>query len=105
MNHFLSIRDLDRDDVGRLFRLTAELKAKVKSRERISPLGGRTMALIFEKPSLRTRVTFEVGMVQLGALQYISPPRRSAWASASPCPTWRATSRAGLTASPPAYSP
>src|SRR5215813_10034506 len=73
MNHFLSIRDLDRGDVGRLFRLTAELKAKVKSRERISPLGGRTMALIFEKPSLRTRVTFEVGMVQLGgAAVYLS---------------------------------
>ena len=73
MNHFLSIRDLKRDEVGRLFRLTAELKAKVKARERISPLGGRTMALIFEKPSLRTRVTFEVGMVQLGgAAVYLS---------------------------------
>jgi ornithine carbamoyltransferase len=73
MNHFLSIRDLEREEVGRLFRLTAELKAKVKSRERISPLGGRTMALIFEKPSLRTRVTFEVGMVQLGgAAVYLS---------------------------------
>ena len=70
MNHFLSIRDLDRDDVGRLFRLTAELKAKVKSRERISPLGGRTMALIFEKPSLRTRLTFEAGMASLGGTAF-----------------------------------
>jgi ornithine carbamoyltransferase len=66
MMHFLSIGDLGQSDVDRLFRLTAELKAKVKARERISPLGGRTLALIFEKPSLRTRVTFEVGMVQLG---------------------------------------
>jgi ornithine carbamoyltransferase len=73
MTHFLSIQDLGKDDVVRLFRLTAELKAKVKSRERISPLGGRTLALIFEKPSLRTRVTFEVGMVQLGgAAVYLS---------------------------------
>lgn len=73
MTHFLSIQDLGKDDVVRLFKLTAELKAKVKSRERISPLGGRTLALIFEKPSLRTRVTFEVGMVQLGgAAVYLS---------------------------------
>jgi ornithine carbamoyltransferase len=66
MKHFLSIRDLERDDVQRLFRLTAELKSRTKARDRGTPLAGRTMALIFEKPSLRTRVTFEVGMFQLG---------------------------------------
>jgi ornithine carbamoyltransferase len=73
MMHFLSIQDLDRSDVGRLFKLTSELKARVKARDRITPLGGRTLALIFEKPSLRTRVTFEVGMIQLGgAAVYLS---------------------------------
>ena len=73
MMHFLSIQDLDRRNVGRLFKLTSELKARVKSRDRITPLGGRTLALIFEKPSLRTRVTFEVGMIQLGgAAVYLS---------------------------------
>jgi len=73
MMHFLSIQDLDRSNVGRLFKLTSELKARVKSRDRITPLGGRTLALIFEKPSLRTRVTFEVGMIQLGgAAVYLS---------------------------------
>jgi len=66
MRHFLSVRDLERDDVQRLFRLTAELKSSTKARDRGTPLAGRTMALIFEKPSLRTRVTFEVGMFQLG---------------------------------------
>ena len=66
MNHFLSIRDLDRSDVPRLFALIADLKAKQKARDRVTPLAGRTMALIFEKPSLRTRVTFEVAMTQLG---------------------------------------
>ena len=66
MKYFLSIRDLERDEVPRLFRLTAELKARQKAREGGAALAGRTMALIFEKPSLRTRVTFEVGMVQLG---------------------------------------
>jgi len=66
VKHFLSIRDLERDEVQRLFRLTAELKARQKAREGGVPLAGRSMALIFEKPSLRTRVTFEVGMFQLG---------------------------------------
>ena len=73
MKHVLSIRDLGRDDVPRLFALTAELKARQKARDRVMPLRGRTMALIFEKPSLRTRVTFEVAMVQLGgAAVYLS---------------------------------
>ena len=66
MKHFLSMKDLERDEVTRLFRLTAELKSRIKAGDRATPLTGRTMALIFEKPSLRTRVTFEVGMVQLG---------------------------------------
>jgi ornithine carbamoyltransferase len=73
VKHFLSVRDLAREDVPRLFALTAELKAKQKARERATPLQGRTMALVFEKPSLRTRVTFEVAMVQLGgAAVYLS---------------------------------
>ena len=66
MNHFLSIRDLAREDLPRLFALTADLKARQKARDPRTPLPRRTMALIFEKPSLRTRVTFEVGMLQLG---------------------------------------
>jgi ornithine carbamoyltransferase len=66
VKHFLSIRDLSREDLPRLFALTAELKARQKARDGFAPLPGRTMAMIFEKPSLRTRVTFEVAMVQLG---------------------------------------
>ena len=73
MNHFVSIRDLDRKHVLDIFKLTAELKAKLKAGQRVTPLAGRTLALIFEKPSLRTRVTFEVAMVQLGgAAVYLS---------------------------------
>ncbi len=73
MSHFLSIGDLSREEVLQLFRLTASLKAHQKAGDRGTPLAGRTMALIFEKPSLRTRVTFEVGMVQLGgAAVYLS---------------------------------
>jgi ornithine carbamoyltransferase len=66
VSDFLSIRDLAREDVPRLFAQIADLKGRQKARERVTPLQGRTMALIFEKPSLRTRVTFEVAMVQLG---------------------------------------
>ena len=66
MKHFLSIRELDGAAVGRLFRLTADVKARQKARDRSTPMAGRTMAMIFEKPSLRTRVTFEVGMAHLG---------------------------------------
>ena len=58
MNHLLSIRNLSRDEVLGLFRLTAALKARQKAGDREAPLAGRSMALIFEKPSLRTRVTF-----------------------------------------------
>ena len=73
MKHFLSIRDLSREDLPRLFAQIAELKARTKARDRSTPLPGRTLALIFEKPSLRTRVTFEVAMTQLGgATVYLS---------------------------------
>jgi ornithine carbamoyltransferase len=66
MKHFLSAGDLTRDDVLRLFRVAAELKQQLKAGRHSSALAARTLALIFEKPSLRTRVTFEVGLIQLG---------------------------------------
>jgi ornithine carbamoyltransferase len=66
MKHFLSTSDLTRDAALGLFRLAAELKQGLKSGRRPTPLAGRTFALIFEKQSLRTRVTFEVGINQLG---------------------------------------
>jgi ornithine carbamoyltransferase len=66
MKHFLSIADLSAEDVEELFRLAAEWKRRTKAREVRTPLAGHSQALVFEKPSLRTRVTFEVGMAQLG---------------------------------------
>ena len=66
MKHFLSTGDLTRDAALGLFRLAAELKQGLKSGRRPTPLAGRTFALIFEKQSLRTRVTLEVGINQLG---------------------------------------
>jgi ornithine carbamoyltransferase len=66
VKHFLSCADLTRESVLATFSTAAALKQRLKSGERGAPLAGRTLALIFEKPSLRTRVTFEVGVVQLG---------------------------------------
>jgi ornithine carbamoyltransferase len=73
MNRLLSIADLSAKEVEELFRLAAEWKARTKSGDVRTPLAGRSLALVFEKPSLRTRVTFEVGMAQLGgATVYLS---------------------------------
>lgn len=64
--HLLSIRDLTRQAVDDLFRQAADLKARRKARDAAAPLAGRVLAMVFEKPSLRTRVAFEVGMSRLG---------------------------------------
>jgi len=66
VRHFLSCADLTRESALATFSAAAELKQRWKAGGRGVPLAGRTLALIFEKPSLRTRVTFEVGVVQLG---------------------------------------
>jgi len=66
VRHFLSAADLTRDAVLELFALAADLKQRRKAGRLESLLAGKTFALIFEKASLRTRVTFEVGIIQLG---------------------------------------
>ena len=65
VKHLLSIEGLDRERIDTILRMTADLK---KNRGKISPkpLAGRTWALIFSKPSTRTRVSFEVGIRELG---------------------------------------
>ena len=63
-------------------------------------LAGRFLAMIFEKPSLRTRVTFEVGMREPGRHGDLSRPHGiRGWASANRFPMWRGTFRAGCTES------
>jgi ornithine carbamoyltransferase len=63
MNDFLSIAEIDRGKMEDLFSLAAELK---RERGKRSDLAGKTVALIFHKPSLRTRQSFEVGVYELG---------------------------------------
>jgi ornithine carbamoyltransferase len=64
----LSVADLSRPEVEALFERTAQLKAEFRTERRHAqlPLAGRTLAMLFQKPSLRTRVTFEAGAAQLG---------------------------------------
>jgi ornithine carbamoyltransferase len=72
--HLLTLDDVTREDVEGLFDLAAALKAKQRQAVLDVPLKGKTLAMIFEKPSLRTRVTFEAGMTQLGGHAiYLAP--------------------------------
>lgn len=63
---FLALSDLSTAELRALLQRAAELKAIQADGEHISPLAGKTLAMIFEKASTRTRVSFEVGMYQLG---------------------------------------
>ena len=64
--HYLSLKDLSAAETWELLRLAQALK-RDRAEGRAHPrLAGRTLAMIFQKPSLRTRVSFEVGMTQLG---------------------------------------
>jgi ornithine carbamoyltransferase len=66
MKHYLQFTDLTADDYAYLFARAALIKAKFKAYEKHQPLTDRTLAMIFEKASTRTRVSFEAGMYQLG---------------------------------------
>src|SRR5258708_38932731 len=66
MRHFLGLFDLTADEIHHLLDEAARLKAAYKKGKRPPLLAGRVLGLIFEKPSLRTRVSFEAGMAQLG---------------------------------------
>src|SRR6476619_2448194 len=71
----LSAADLTADEVKRIFDTAAALKAEFRATRRHAspPLVGRTLAMLFQKPSLRTRVTFEAGMAQLGGAAIYLP--------------------------------
>ncbi len=72
MNDFVSIRDLSPEQIRRLLDLACHVKADPGAYAEM--LHGKTLAMIFEKPSLRTRVTFDVGIEQLGGHPlYLSP--------------------------------
>src|SRR5207253_3290647 len=71
-NDFLSIKDFTPQQIRRFLHLASAIK--LQPHAYAEALKGKTLALIFEKPSLRTRVTFDVGIHQLGGFAlYLSP--------------------------------
>ncbi len=66
MRHFLNLYDWSTDELHGVLELALRLKAEQKAGGNAPALKGKVLGLIFEKPSLRTRVSFEVGMGQLG---------------------------------------
>ena len=74
MEHFLSLADLSATQLKSLLDTAVRLKQAQKNGGNEPLLAGKSLALVFQKPSLRTRVSFEMGMVQLGGhALYISP--------------------------------
>jgi len=64
--HLISIRDLGAEEVAEIFQVATDMKRAPQKYS--STLAGKTLAMIFQKPSTRTRVSFEVGIYQLGGL-------------------------------------
>jgi len=80
----VSFADLTRPDVDRLFATATRLKADLRAGRRHRELDQRTLALIFHKPSLRTRLSFEVAMTQLGGSSIFITEREIGMGSREP---------------------
>ncbi|EGJ10803.1 ornithine carbamoyltransferase [Rubrivivax benzoatilyticus JA2 = ATCC BAA-35] len=66
MKHYLQFKDLRAEEYAYLFERARIIKTRFKNYEKYQPLVDRTLAMIFEKASTRTRVSFEAGMYQMG---------------------------------------
>jgi ornithine carbamoyltransferase len=66
MKHYLQFKNLRREEYDYLFARAQTIKQRFKNYEKYQPLVDRTLAMIFEKASTRTRVSFEAGMYQMG---------------------------------------
>ena len=66
IQHYLQFKDLSADEYAHVFERAAVIKHRFKTYEKYQPLVDRTLAMIFEKASTRTRVSFEAGMYQMG---------------------------------------
>ncbi len=72
--NFLSLRDVSGGEILAVIELAEKLKANRAAAEREAPLKNKTLAMIFQKPSLRTRVSFEAGVTRLGGHAiYLAP--------------------------------
>lgn len=75
LRHFLTLLDLSPNELSGLIDRAIELKAMQRRREVFEPFKNQVLAMIFEKSSTRTRVSFEAGMVQLGGSALFLSPR------------------------------
>jgi ornithine carbamoyltransferase len=82
---FLGLADLSSEQIRDLLDLAIALKRELRAGGNSPRLAGLTLGMVFQKPSLRTRVSFDVGMAQLGGVPSTSRPTRSAWARARAC--------------------
>ena len=71
IKHFLQFNDLTADELNYIFERTGWIKAQFKAYQQYWPLSDRTLVMIFEKASTRTRLSFEAGMQQLGGRRFI----------------------------------
>ena len=85
MRNLLTLADLKAAEIDRIFAVTEDLKTKYSQGLREALLPGRVMALLFEKPSLRTRVSFEAGMINLGGSSLNSLTKQIARTFAGTC--------------------
>jgi len=68
LRHFLTLRDFSKEEILEMIELARQIKAEAKRKEYVPYLKNQTLAMIFEKSSTRTRVSFEVGIYQLGGI-------------------------------------
>lgn len=88
MKDFIAISDYSASEIQDLLDLAVRLKAEWKAGGNPSLIKNKVMAMIFQKPSLRTRVSFDMAMRHLGGDALYLSPRRLAWVSANQSPTW-----------------
>src|SRR5882724_4014331 len=85
MTHFLDISDCTAAELRHLMEVSLRLKREYREKGRNAPvLVGKTLAMIFEKPSLRTRVSFAVGMTHLGGSGLLLRQEEVGWGTREP---------------------
>jgi ornithine carbamoyltransferase len=85
MKHFIAVSDYSTAELRHMLDVSLQLKKEIKKRKRNEPiLAGQTLAMIFEKPSLRTRVSFAAAMVQLGGSSMLLRGEETGWGKREP---------------------